>query len=139
MNIFAYTISSLSGYGRSNDTWFTVKYFIVTIVFLFLLWVLSKVIINHNGPKVRSHNMKVIERISISRDKSIILVELDGIHYLIGSDKNNMVLLDKREDLNIEHPQKIEIHSGAFFEQLKNKIKKNEMEQENSLKDNDHE
>lgn len=139
MSIFTYTISSLSGYGRSNDTWFTVKYFIVAIVFLFLLWVVSKVIISQNGVKVRSNNMKVIERISISKDKSILLIELDGIHYLIGSDRNNLSLLDKREDLKIVHPQKIELQSGAFLEHLKNKVKKNTLDAENRSKDIDHE
>ncbi len=138
MSIFTYTISSLSGYGRSNDTWFTVKYFIVAIVFLFLLWVVSKVIISQNGVKMRSNNMKVIERLSISKDKAILLVELDGIHYVIGSDRNNMVLLDKRDDLKIVHPQKIELNSGAFLEQLRKKINKNE-DAENRSKDIDHE
>lgn len=139
MNIFTYTISSLSGYGRSNDTWFTVKYFIVAIVFLFLLWVVSKLIISQNGVKMRSHNMKVIERISLSKDKSILLIELEGIHYLIGSDRNNIVLLDKRDDVKIVHPQKIDLQSGAFLEHLRRKVNKNVVDAEKSSKDMDHE
>jgi hypothetical protein len=73
-------------------------------------------------------NIKVIERIAISNDKFFYLIELDGVHYLIGSDKSGMTVIDKREHLNIEHSKKIETQTGAFFEQLKKSVRKRETE-----------
>ncbi len=75
-----------------------------------------------------NRNIKVIERIAISNDKFMYLIELDGVHYLIGSDKSGMTVIDKREHLNIEISKKIEPQPGAFFEQLKKSISNRETE-----------
>ena len=96
---------------------------IVATVFLFLLWGLSKYLTKRHFVGLREKNIKVIERVAISSDKFLYLVELDQIHYLIGSDKSGMTVIDKREHLNIEI---IEPQIDAFFEQLKTSILKRE-------------
>jgi hypothetical protein len=101
-----------------------IKYIIVATVFLFLLWGISKYLTKKQFVGIRNKNMKVIERVAITNDKYLFLVELDGIHYMISSDKNGMRLIDKREHLNIESSKSIEPQSGAFFEQLKTSISK---------------
>lgn len=126
MRIFTYSITRLAGYDNSSDTLFTIKYIIVATVFLFLLWGLSKYLTKRHFVGLREKNIKVIERVAISSDKFLYLVELDQIHYLIGSDKSGMTVIDKREHLNIEISKQIEPQTDAFFEQLKTSILKRE-------------
>lgn len=132
MNIFTCSLTGISKYNSTSDTLFTVKYIIVATVFLLLLWGLSKYLTKRQGITIRQKNIKVIERISISADKFLFLIELDGLYYLISSDKSGMRLIDKREHLNLEDMKISETQSGAFFEQLKKTIIKQE-----SAKDQD--
>lgn len=128
MNIFANSIAVFTGNKNSNDTMFTINYIIVVTVFLFLLWGLSRMVTKRHFSTLSERNIKVIERIAISNDKFFYLIELDGVHYLIGSDKSGMTVIDKREHLNIENSKKIEPQTGVFFEQLKKSIRKRETE-----------
>ena len=128
MILFANSIAVFTGNKNSNDTMFTIKYIIVVTVFLFLVWGLSKLVTKRHFSTLGARNIKVIERIAISNDKFFYLIELDGVHYLIGSDKNGMTVIDKREHLNIENSKKIEPQTGVFFEQLKKSIRKRETE-----------
>ncbi|MCA0384172.1 MAG: flagellar biosynthetic protein FliO [Firmicutes bacterium] len=136
MNIFTLTI--LGVINRSTDTWFTIKYVVVATVFLLLLWGLSRYVTNRHSVIVREKNIKVIERVAISNEKSIYLFLLDGIYYLVASDKSGMTLLDKREHLNLEPSKKIEPQSGAFFEQLKSALIKNEKQKEKEIEIENH-
>jgi flagellar biogenesis protein FliO len=104
----------------------------VATVFLLLLWAVSKYLTKRQGVNIRQKNIKIIERIAISADKFLFLIELDGLYYLISSDKSGMRLIDKREHLNLEVMKTSETQSGAFFEQLKKSIIKQE-----SAKDRD--
>lgn len=134
MNIFTCSIAGLvPEYNRSSDTLFMIKYIIVATVFLFLLWGVSKFLTKRQFVGFRNKNIKVIERIAITNDKFLFLVELDGVHYMISSDKSGMRLIDKREHLNIESSMPVEPQTGAFFEQLKSSILKRESQ--NNTKD----
>lgn len=134
MNIFTCSIAGfVPEYNRSSDTLFMIKYIIVATVFLFLLWGVSKFLTKRQFVGFRNKNIKVIERIAITNDKFLFLVELDGVHYMISSDKSGMRLIDKREHLNIESSMPVEPQTGAFFEQLKSSILKRESQ--NNTKD----
>ncbi len=137
MRIFTYSVTRLAGYDNSSDTLFTIKYIIVATVFLFLLWGFSKYLTKRHFVGLREKNIKVIERIAISNDKFLYLVELDQIHYLIGSDKSGMTVIDKREHLNIEISKQIEPQTDAFFEQLKTSILKRESKKNSKDKSDD--
>jgi len=137
MNIFTSYIQATAKYNSSNNTLFTIKYIVVATVFLFLLWGLSKWVTRQNVVIKKNTNIKVVERIAISNDKFIYLIELDQMFYLIGSDKSGMTVIDKREHLNIENSKVIEPHTGAFFEQLKTSILKKESEKNSKDKSNE--
>jgi len=125
MNIFTCSMLAIGRSNNSSDTWFTIRYIIVATVFLFLLWGLSKYLTKRHFVGLREKNIKVVERVAISNDKFLYLIELDKIFYLIGSDKSGMVMIDKREHLNIEISKQIEPQTDAFFEQLKSSFVKN--------------
>ena len=133
MGIFTCSILAIGSSNSSSDTLFTIRYIIVATVFLFLLWGFSKYLTKRHFIGLREKNIKVIERVALSNDKFLYLIELDHIFYLVGSDKSGMTMIDKREHLNIEISKQIEPQTDAFFEQLKSsllkKIKKNQSEE----------
>ena len=102
MNIFTCSLTGISKYNSTSDTLFTVKYIIVATVFLLLLWGLSKYLTKRQGITIRQKNIKVIERISISADQFLFLIELDDLYYLISSYKSGMRFIDKREHLKLD-------------------------------------
>jgi len=128
MSIFTALIQASDKYNETNNTLFTIKYIIVATVFLLLLWWLSRWITKQQNVVKKNHNIKIMERMALSNDKFLYLIELDGIYYLVGSDKSGMTVIDKREHLNLETTNVFEAQSGAFFEQLKSSILKREKE-----------
>ena len=133
MGIFTCSILAIGSSNSSSDTLFTIRYIIVATVFLFLLWGFSKYLTKRHFVGLREKNIKVIERVALSNDKFLYLIELDHIYYLVSSDKSGMTMIDKREHLNIEISKQIEPQTDAFFEQLKSsflkRIKKNQSEE----------
>jgi flagellar biogenesis protein FliO len=137
MDIFAYTIAGVTGINRTNDTMFTIKYVVVVTVFLFLLWGVSRYLTRRQHLTFKEKNIKIVERVALSNDKYLYLIELDQVHYLISSDKSGMSLIDKREHLKIESIQRQVPQSGAFFEQLKTSILKRESNNNSKDEQND--
>lgn len=133
MGIFTCSILAIGSSNSSSDTLFTIRYIIVATVFLFLLWGFSKYLTKRHFVGLREKNIKVIERVALSNDKFLYLIELDHIYYLVSSDKSGMTMIDKREHLNIEISKQIEPQTDAFFEQLKSsllkRVKKNQSEE----------
>lgn len=133
MGIFTCSIFAIGSSNSSSDTLFTIRYIIVATVFLFLLWGFSKYLTKRHFVGLREKNIKVIERVALSNDKFLYLIELDHIYYLVSSDKSGMTMIDKREHLNIEISKQIEPQTDAFFEQLKSsllkRVKKNQSEE----------
>lgn len=71
--------------------------------------------------------MKLIEKFNVGIDQTVSLVELDGIHYLIGSTKTNVTLLDKREDLTVVQAEnKTEKHFTDVMNIVRNRKHNNE-------------
>jgi flagellar biogenesis protein FliO len=101
-SIFMPLIVNASNASNVSNYWFSIKYIAMVVIFIYLLWIFSKWLTNKNYISLKDRNIKVLERVALSNDKYIILVELENIFYLLGVDKNGMTLIDKRDDLSIE-------------------------------------
>lgn len=90
-----------------DDTWFTIKYVIVTLVFLLMLWGISRLVMAVYGAGgKKSRHIRFVEKSPMGVNRFLLLVEVEGIYYLVGVDKNGMTLLDKRTDIqNIPSPK----------------------------------
>ncbi len=77
-----------------------------------------------SGGSMFNRNMKLVEKLSLSVDKSIVIFELQGTYYVVYMDKNGAQLLDKRSDLNID--KTIAASSGDFSSVLKRWMDKGE-------------
>ncbi|MBF4691739.1 flagellar biosynthetic protein FliO [Fusibacter ferrireducens] len=98
---FTYSAILLGNY-EADNFWFALKYFIVISILIYFLWIFSKFITKKNYISLKDRKVKVLERIPLSNDKFLLLVELENIFYFIGIDKNGMYLMDKRDDLDVE-------------------------------------
>lgn len=115
---FTYSAILLKSY-ETDNFWFALKYFIVISILIYFLWIFSKFITKKNYISLKDRKVKVLERIALSNDKFLLLVELENIFYFIGIDKNGMYLMDKRDDLKVENFIKDEqILNSKFSEHL---------------------
>lgn len=86
----------------ADNFWFAAKYFVVISILIYFLWIFSKFITKKNYISLKDRRIKVLERVALSNDKFLLLVELENIFYFIGIDRNGMYVIDKREDLEIK-------------------------------------
>jgi len=122
--IFTYSAIH-SSYSQTDNTWFAVKYFIIISILIYFLWIFSKFITKKNYVSLKDRKIKVLERVALSSDKYLLLVELENFFYLIGVDKNGMHIIDKRDDLNVDDFIKEESGNQLnFMEVLKNSMNK---------------
>ncbi|MGX8797975.1 hypothetical protein ACR6HW_18230 [Fusibacter sp. JL298sf-3] len=118
MTIFTALIGNES---QTDNMWFTIKYLVVATLFLLLLWRLSKWLIRRNGFKP-TRIVKVHQTTPFTQGKWVTIMEIDGVFYIVASDKNGMVLLDKREtlDLTIAEDEGEKRFTELFKKQLVN-------------------
>lgn len=121
---------ALTSYNRSDDLWFTVRYIIVATLFICILWIFSKAITKKNYISLKDRRIKVVERTLLSNDKSLLLVELENIFYVLAMDKNGIHLIDKREDLTHEQFVKEDVDGLSFVNLLKKSIIKRDKDKE---------
>ncbi|MBE0450157.1 MAG: FliO/MopB family protein [Clostridia bacterium] len=121
---------ALTSYNRADDLWFTIRYIIVATLFICILWIFSKAITKKNYISLKDRRIKVVERTLLSNDKSLLLVELENIFYVLSMDKNGIQLIDKREDLTHEQFVKDEVQGLSFMNQLKASIIKRDKDKE---------
>lgn len=100
--IFMPLILDITNASNFSNYWFSIRYIAIVVIFMYLLWIFSKWLTKRNYISLKDRNIKVLDRIALSNDKYIVLVELENIFYLIGIDKSGMTVIDKRDDLDIE-------------------------------------
>lgn len=121
---------ALTSYNRTDDLWFTIRYIIVATLFICILWIFSKAITKKNYISLKDRRIKVVERTLLSNDKSLLLVELENIFYVLAMDKSGIHLIDKREDLTHEQFVKEDVKNTSFVDQLKKSIIKRDKDKE---------
>lgn len=121
---------ALTSYNRTDDLWFTIRYIIVATLFICILWIFSKAITKKNYISLKDRRIKVVERTLLSNDKSLLLVELENIFYVLAMDKSGIHLIDKREDLTHEQFIKEDVKNTSFVDQLKKSIIKRDKDKE---------
>jgi len=123
VDVFTLPIATLN---QTSDTLFTIRYVVITVIFIYLLWMFSRMISKKNFSALKDKNIKILDRVSLSTDKNILLIELENVFYLIGVDKNGMYLIDKRDDIDLNrYFKETESDNGSLFSsKLKEALKK---------------
>lgn len=102
--------------------------FILFFLVLFLVYMLIRRATNAGQSNLFSKHMRIVEKIPMGLDRSILIMELKDIYYVIYMDKNGATLLDKREDLNFEP----EVTNQGFKEVFSKWVPKIDKEQDES-------
>ena len=76
--------------------------FILFFLVLFLVYFLVRRATHAGQKSLFSKHMRVVEKIPLGLDRSVLILELKDIYYILYTDKNGATLLDKRDDLEFE-------------------------------------
>jgi len=76
--------------------------FMLFFLVLFLVYFLIRRATHAGQKSLFSKHMRVVEKIPMGLDRSIVILELKEVYYVLYTDKNGATLLDKRDDLDIE-------------------------------------
>ena len=119
--------ASIGPNSQVDNMWFTIKYIVVATLFLLLLWLLSRWLIQKKG-HVQTGFIKVHQTTPFVGGKLLSVIEIEGVFYIVATDKNNITLIDKRD--NLEIPNAPSLVQGIDFNdvlgQFLKKHKKNE-------------
>lgn len=88
--------------------------------------ILSKKITNYSASK----HMKIVDRIALSQNKFLLIVEVDKSFLLLGVADNNISVLKELDDLNLEFSEsegKFDGSNSKFAEILKENLLKNKL------------
>jgi flagellar protein FliO/FliZ len=77
---------------------------IVVIVIFFLAWFITRIVASKSSFAGQSKNIKILEKVAISRDSCIMLVEAFGKLLLVGTTTQGMTMLKEidSEGVNME-------------------------------------
>ncbi len=102
--------------------------FILFFLVLFLMYFIIRRVTSAGQKNLFSKNMRIVEKVPMGFDTSILILELQGIYYIIYTDKHGATLIDKRDDLDLK-PQET---PAAFSAVLSKWVAKTDREQDGS-------
>lgn len=88
--------------------------FILFFLVLFLVYFLVRRATHAGQKSLFSKHMRVVEKIPLGLDRSIMILELKDIYYVLYTDKHGATLLDKRDDLEFEIPDNTSNFKDVF-------------------------
>lgn len=95
---------------------------LIAIVFvLYLCYVFSKFMANRVNNVSKSGNMRIVERVALTQDKGLVIVEVCKKYYLVGFANNNIEILKELDpsELNIPRP----LQKDTFLDVLNSTLK----------------
>lgn len=101
-------------------------YFIFVALFLVFVYYVTNLIGLKAKKTFNGKNMKVIEKLSLSIDKSLFLVSISNIYYVLYIDKQGCTKIDKLEDIDIkeikssEPNQNKDVFSKLLIDKIQN-------------------
>ena len=79
-----------------------ILYLVFIVIFLVFVYLTTSFFGKKASFAMQGKNMKIIEKLTISMDKSLILVSISNLYYILYVDKQGCTLIDKIEDLELE-------------------------------------
>ena len=95
---------------------------LIAIVFvLYLCYAFSKFMANRVSNVSKSGNIRVVERVALTQDKGLVIVEVCKKYYLVGFANNNIEILKELDEseLNIQRP----LQKDTFLDVLNSTLK----------------
>lgn len=102
-----------------------ILYIIAIIVMLVVVYISTRLIAKAGQKITNAKNIKIIEKVPVSINNFLMIVEIDGFFYVLGVTKDKIEIIDKRKDLEIIEDSSANF-SSVLSERIKNTINKNE-------------
>lgn len=95
---------------------------LIAIVFvLYLCYVFSKLVANKVNNVSKSNNIRVVERVALTQDKGLVIIEVCGKYYLVGFANNNIEILKDLDEAELNIPKPFQ--KDNFLDVLNSTIK----------------
>ena len=98
-----------------------VKYLVFSLTVIFFAVVTIYIYYLLQGKKSKYDDFKVLKKFVISKDYSILIVDLYGQIYVLGLSKGSISLLDKRSDLTKEDFKRQEVDFSDILSKVRKK------------------
>ncbi|PIE77287.1 MAG: hypothetical protein CSA13_00185 [Clostridiales bacterium] len=102
----------------------SLAYIFVIVVVVALAYLTTVVVAKLYGGRYSANNIKIVERLNISNDKSLWLIELAEKHYFIAVDKNGIYKIDEIDGDKLTFIEQSEKGKMPFMALLKDKMKR---------------
>ena len=90
---------NLNSTGSSFDL---ILYLVFVSIFLVFVYLTTNFVGKKAKASYGGKNMKVVEKLSLGIDKSLILVEMFNVYYVLYVDKQGCTTIDKLEDVEVK-------------------------------------
>ena len=102
-----------------TDVFYLIGIVLLFIIFFYVVYLTTYFVSKLNKKMQSGKNIKVIERVTITRDKFFMIVELNDKHYFLSATDQKIDLIDTLEDFEIEENN---TENNAFNKILSDKI-----------------
>src|SRR6056297_2883280 len=85
-----------------TDVFYLIGIVLLFVIFFYFVYLTTSFVSKLNKKIQSGKNIKVIERVTITRDKFLMIVELDGKYYFLSATDQSFELIDSLENLEIK-------------------------------------
>src|SRR6056297_3384453 len=102
-----------------TDVFYLIGIVLLFIIFFYVVYLTTYFVSKLNKKMQSGKNIKVIERVTITRDKFLMIVALDDKYYFLSATDQRIELIDTLENLEVE---KNNTENNTFNKILSDKI-----------------
>lgn len=104
-----------------SDT-LTLFFSLLAVVFvLYLSYLFSKYMANKVNNVSKSSNIRILERVALSQDKGLVIIQVCGKYYLVGFSNNTIEILKELDESELNLPKSA--LKESFLDALQSTIK----------------
>src|SRR6056297_721230 len=85
-----------------TDVFYLIGIVLLFIIFFYVVYLTTYFVSKLNKKMQSGKNIKVIERVTITRDKFLMIVELDGKYYFLSATDQSFELIDTLKAIDIK-------------------------------------
>lgn len=102
MKLFLFLHSGIMISNSTGSSFDLILYMVFVAVFLVFVYLTTNFIGKKAKFSMQGKNLKVVEKLTLSIDKSLILVTISNVYYILYVDKQGCTMIDKLEDIELE-------------------------------------
>lgn len=106
-------------FNSTGSSFDLILYMVFIVIFLVFVYLATNFVGKKAKTSFEGKNMRVVEKMNLSIDKSLILVEMSSFYYVLYVDKHGCTVIDRLEDLELKEVKSNYIlHNENAFSKL---------------------